>query len=195
MLDFDENHHPHPVYRYNFEPQGEILLGMGGFPLNITRIGEGSRAIHRYTIDLSSKYPGKVITIETLKEFVKVDFPRPSAEAFGNTVGILGNFKTGETLARDQKTVIDDFTKLGIEWQVLPDDDRLFHTFSHPQFPEPCVLPENPRGQRQRRRLGDTGISAEQAEAACSKLSDPMDVKDCVYDVLATQDLDMVGAF
>lgn len=189
-MDFE---HPHPVYRYNFEPQGEID-GMGGFPLNITYIGEGSGRIYRYTIDLSSKYPGQVIRIETLKEFVKVDFNKPSFEAFGNAVGILGDFKTGKTLSRDRKTVINDFTDLGIEWQIKPGDDKLFHESSHPQYPEPCILPEDPRGQR-RRRLGDTRISLEQAEAACSKLGDPLDVKDCIYDVLATQDLDMVGAF
>jgi len=190
---------PHPIYRYNFEPyQGDDSLldaGLGGFPVTITKLGEGVRAIVQYTIDLSSKYPGQVITIETLKEFVKVDFKNPSFEAFGNTVGILGDFKTGKTFARDQKTVLEDFTKLGVEWQVHPEDDRLFHDLSSkPQFPEPCLLPEDPRGERRRRRLGDTSITVEQAEAACSKLSDPMDVKDCVYDVLATQDLDMVGA-
>ena len=50
-------------------------------------------------------------------------------------------------------------------------------------------------GQR-RRHLGEQSITLEQAEATCAaSLSDPLDVKDCVYDILATQDLDMVGAF
>ena len=65
---------------------------------------------------------------------------------------------------------------------------------AHPQFPELCLLPEDPRGER-RRRLEGSGISMEAAEAACGELKDPLDRKDCVYDVLATQDLDMVGAF
>ena len=181
-------------YYYNYEPQGELEGGMGGFPIKLSTIGHGISMVHIYTIDLSSKYPGQVITVETLKEFIKIDFNQPSGEAFGNTVGILGDFKTGQTFARDGTTVIDDFTKLGMEWQVKPEDDRLFHDLSPPQFPEECLLPEDPRGER-RRRLGDSTISVEQAEAACSKLSDPMDVKECVYDVLATQDLDMVGAF
>ena len=38
-------------------------------------------------------------------------------------------------------------------------------------------------------------IKEEEAEAACAQLKDPADRKDCVYDILATQDVDMVGAY
>jgi hypothetical protein len=125
-------------------------------------------------------------------EFVRVDFENGTEESFGNTVGMLGNFKTGETLARDG--VLDDFLELGSEWQVLPLDDMLFHSVEQPQFPKTCLEPEDPRGER-RRRLGESSITEEQAEDACSSLKDAADRKDCVYDVLATQDLDIVGAF
>ena len=102
--------------------------------------------------------------------------------------------QTGKTLARDGTTLINDYNELGQEWQVLPSDGRLFHDLSTPQFPEHCLLPEDPRGERAR-RLEESSITEEAAEAACSGLKDAMDRKDCVYDILATQDMDMVGAY
>jgi len=142
---------------------------------------------------LSSKYPGQKIFLDTMKEFVRVSFVKASSDAFGNAVGMLGDFKTGKKYARDQVTVITDFNELGNEWQILPSDDMLFHDISYPQFPERCVLPEDPQGQR--RSLLEGTISEEQAEAACAQLKDPLSIKDCVYDILATQDMDMVGAY
>eukprot|EP00980_Cylindrotheca_fusiformis_P023719 scaffold10864_cov205-Cylindrotheca_fusiformis.AAC.1 len=47
---------------------------------------------------------------------------------------------------------------------------------------------------KRRRRLGESSITNEQAEAACAPIEDALDRKDCVYDVLVTQDLTMVGA-
>jgi len=184
-----DDHETH--YWFNYEYQGDAPT-IGGFPLSITQSGFQKRF---FEIDLGSKFPGQKIVISTFREFVSVDFKHASVEAYGNTVGMLGDFMTGDTLARDGHTVLDDFPMLGMEWQVLPAEGTLFHSVSEPQFPELCVMPEDPRGER-RRRLGESGISVEAAEAACSKvLKDSLDLKDCVYDVLATQDLDMVGAF
>ena len=107
---------------------------------------------------------------------------------------MLGNYHTGKTLARDGATVLDDFTDLGREWQVLPSDKKLFRESSAPQFPELCIEPEDPRGDRAR-RLAESSITYEQAEAACAGLADELDRKDCVYDIISTQDLDMAGAY
>ena len=70
----------------------------------------------------------------------------------------------------------------------------LFHDTSDPQFPKRCVLPEDPQGQR-RRRLAESSVTYEQAEKACSNLADELDRKECVYDIIATQDLEMAGAY
>lgn len=179
-------------YWFNYEYQGE-LTEFAGFPVTISSEGTKSNK-NRITIDLSSKYPGQKITLSTFKEFVKVNFGNASVQAFGNTVGILGDFNTGKTLARDGATVLDDFTELGHEWQVLPSDGKFFRASSDPQFPKKCIEPENPRGER-RRKLSEATVSLEQAEAACAELKSALDRKDCVYDILATQDLDMAGAF
>ena len=178
-------------YWINLEYKGEVST-LGGFPLTITNLEGKSKII--VEIDLSSKYPGQMIEISAWKEFVRVNFKNGSEASFGKAVGMLGDFKTGKTLSRDGVTVMDDFWALGNEWQVLPTEDMIFHSVEQPQFPKKCIQPEDPQGER-RRRLEESSITEEQAEKACSGIKDPLDRKDCVYDVLATQDLDMTGAY
>jgi len=174
-------------YWNNFEHNGE-LTNLGGFPVSINNNKE------IFTIDLDSVYPGQKIEIKTFKEFVGVKIIGANEESFGNAIGITGDFKTGKTLARDGHTVLNDFNELGLEWQVLPSDGKLFHEMARPQFPELCYLPEDPRGERTR-RLAESDITEEAAEAACAGLKDEFDRKGCIYDILATQDMDMVGAY
>lgn len=178
-------------YWYNLEYQG-AAKALGGFPISISR---QNRHKTKFTIDLSERYPDTRVVISTYKEFVRVDVEGATEEAFGNAVGLLGDFSTGRTLGRDRTTELDDFTLFGAEWQVRPAEPMLFHSTSEPQFPRSCLEPEDPRGER-RRRLDESSVTEEQAEAACAKVSnDADDIKDCVYDILATQDLDMVGAY
>lgn len=174
-------------YWINFQSNGK-LSNLAGFPVTISPIK------NKFTIDLDSVYAGQKIEIKTFREFVSVNIVRPTEESFGTSVGIIGDFKTGKTLARDGETVLDDFTDLGLEWQVLPTDDHLFHDLGTPKFPVSCLLPEDPRGVRGR-RLAESSISIEDAEITCASLKDPLTIKDCVYDILATQDIEMVGAF
>jgi hypothetical protein len=176
-------------YWFNLEYQGKVDT-VGGFPV-IRRQSPDKRI---FEIDLGSKYPGQKIVISTYKEFVRVDFNNGTNDSYGNVVGLLGNFKTGKTLGRDGDKVIDDFNELGMEWQVRPTDNMLFHDISDPQFPKMCIQPEDPQGER-RRRLDESSVSEEKAEAACSAVNDAIDRKNCVYDILATQDLDMIGAY
>ena len=174
-------------YWINYEHMGE-LEDLAGFPVTLNQNTD------RYIIDLGSMYPGVKIQINTYKEFVGVKIIGATQKAFGNSVGITGDFQTGKTFARDGHTVLDDFNELGNEWQVLPSDGKFFHTVALPQFPEKCLIPEDPHGER-RRRLEESRITEDQAKAACAGLEDEFSRKGCVYDVLATQDLGMVGAY
>jgi hypothetical protein len=174
-------------YWINYEYQGE-LNDLAGFPVSINKNND------RYTINLASVFPGQKIEIKTYKEFVGVKIIGATKESFGNAVGITGDYQTGNTYARDGSTVLHDFNELGMEWQVLPSDGKLFHVKASPQFPEKCYLPEDPRGERTR-RLDESSVTERDAETACSGLSDDFDRKGCIYDILATQDLDMVGAY
>jgi len=174
-------------YWINYEHRGE-LTDLSGFPLSVN----GNN--NKYTIDLDSVYPGQSILIKSFKEFVGVKILGASEASFGDSTGITGDFATGNTYARDGSTVLDDFEELGQEWQVLPSDGHYFHDFSRPQFPEKCWIPEDAQGLR-KRRLDELSISEEQAEAACAPLEDEFSRKGCVYDILATQNLEMVGAY
>jgi len=174
-------------YWINYEHMGE-LTDLAGFPMMLNENQD------RYTIDLDSVYPGEKIQIKTFKEFVGVKIIGATESSFGDSIGISGDFHTGNTYARDGFTVLNDFTQLGNEWQVLPSDGHLFHELSLPQYPQKCILPENPQGER-KRRLGESTVSEEQAEQACAGLKDEFSRKGCIYDVLATQDLDMVGVY
>eukprot|EP00980_Cylindrotheca_fusiformis_P017454 scaffold5439_cov132-Cylindrotheca_fusiformis.AAC.13 len=198
-------------YWINSVYQGQVTT-LGGFPVKAkyagkhkkrrwfySKYGGGNKISRSFEIDLSSKFPGQKIIIGSFKEFVRVDFHNAHSTAFGKSAGILGDFATGKTLARDGITELNDYTMLGHEWQVLPEDGMLFHNVSRPQFPEKCIDPEaraaKRRRRRRRRRLGESSITDEQAEAACAPIADILDRKDCIYDVLVTQDISMVGAY
>jgi hypothetical protein len=192
ILEIEGNVEPSTETRYwiNFQYQGQ-LTSVGGFPVKHTI---KNHVKHQIEIDLSSKYKNLKIVLSTWKDFVRVEFKNASTESFGNSVGMLGDFATGNTYGRDGSTVLHDFYELGNEWQVLPSEGMLFHDTAEPQFPESCIVPSDPRGAR-RRRLDEMTVTEEQAEVACSKIEDAIDRKDCVYDVLSTQDIEMVGAY
>ena len=177
-------------YWYNYEYQGDLNDGLGTFPVTSWVRSDTKRF---FEIDLDKVSPQLKIQISTGNEFVRIDVINPSL-ALENTIGIMGNYTTGKTLARDGATVIDDFIEYGNEWQVIPSDEQIFHQVEQPQFPRKCIDPVDPRGERHR-RLGELSITEEKAEAACAHLESAEDRKDCVYDVLATQDIGMVGAY
>jgi hypothetical protein len=103
---------------------------------------------------------------------------------------MLGDFRTGKTLGRDGITELGDFSMLGNKWQVLPDENMLFHDISKSSFPEKCIVSEEPRGERRRRRLGEPSITEEQVETPCAaSIDDPVDRKDYVHDILVTHDV------
>ncbi|KAL3935631.1 MAG: hypothetical protein SGBAC_008887 [Bacillariaceae sp.] len=184
-----ENDKANSHYKINFEDQGP-LTDLASYPVTINNNND------LYTIDLSNAYAGLKIEINTFREFVGVKVVGATEESFGSSVGITGNFTNGNTLARDGATVIDDFTQLGLEWQVVPSlDGVLFKEPSKPQYPELCFLPENPRGKPIRRRLAEASITEEQAQQACAGISNKSDRQDCIFDVMNTQDLDMVGSY
>ncbi|KAL3927275.1 MAG: hypothetical protein SGBAC_013149 [Bacillariaceae sp.] len=186
-------HDPEAHYWVNYEYQGDLETFAGLFAITQKLPSLFKRT---YAIDLSPIYPGQQIAVQLYKEFVRIKINNGNQASFGNTVGLLGDYKTGATLGRDGVTVMNDFSELGDEWQVLPSDGKLFRQVAHPQFPIACIKPEDPRGER-KRRLSESPISHEDAEVACAAggLKDPRAIQDCIYDILATQDLDMVGAF
>jgi hypothetical protein len=136
------------------------------------------------------------IKVKTYKDFVSVLIEQGQSENFGDSVGLMGDFQKGRMIARDGETVLDDANAYGQEWQVLDTEPSLFQTVRFPQHPQVCKLPPPMRVKQLRRRLTESSSVDElAAEKACEHWGEGKD--DCVFDVLATGDLEMamVGAY
>jgi hypothetical protein len=137
------------------------------------------------------------IKVKTYKDFVSVLVENGQNKHFGDSAGLMGDFRKGHMIARDGKTVIDDVNAFGQEWQVLDTERSLFHTLRLPQHPQQvCTLPPPMPASQLRRRLSESSpISELAAEKACEHWGKGKD--DCVFDVLTTGDLEMavVGAY
>ena len=114
-----------------------------------------------------------------------------SSDTFRGSRGLMGLYGSGARLGRQGEEAIEDLIAFGMEWQVLPSEDMLFHNVEGPQAPIQCVLPKL---SNLRRRLEETGITLGDAELACSRVSQA-DFDSCVFDVLATNDKEIAGAY
>lgn len=130
------------------------------------------------------------IVLKAVKDFMRVDIENPQSDSFMNSAGLMGSFEVGGMLARDGKTEINNPNDFGIEWQVRADEPMLFHKVDGVQHPETCEMPSP---VKESRRLEDS-LSREQAQVACASV-DKDDMEACVSDVMATNDVDMAGAF
>ncbi|CAB9499180.1 expressed unknown protein [Seminavis robusta] len=142
-----------------------------------------------FTIELGE---GKQIVIQSFKDLVSVKTVGASFEEYRGSQGLLGEFGTGKLLSRNG-TIMTDPDAFGNEWQVLETEPKLFQTARFPQHPVQCSMPGPERDGR--RRLGESTISMEAAEEACEHWGDLKD--QCVYDVMAAEDLELAeaGAF
>jgi hypothetical protein len=129
------------------------------------------------------------IKIKTYKDFVSVSFEQGQGKHFAKSVGLMGDFAMGRMLARDGETVFDDANVFGQEWQVLDTEPDLFQTLRLPQYPLECIMPTPVQASQLRRRLSESNEAELAAEKACEHWGEGKD--DCVFDVLATGDLEM----
>jgi hypothetical protein len=132
------------------------------------------------------------IKIKTYKDFVSVLVEMGHKKHFGDSVGLMGDFEMGQMIARDGNTVLNDWNAFGQEWQVLETEPKLFQTVRFPQHPHVCTMPAPKLVSQLRRRLSESTVEELAAEKACAQWGEGKD--DCVFDVLATGDLDMATA-
>lgn len=141
---------------------------------------------------------GEKIMLKSFESFVKVEFINGSEETLGGSRGILGTYPDGKRLGRDGFTVMEDVNDYGMEWQVTKEEPKLFNSYDDAWVvpaSQYCEMPsESAKKQALRRRRLAEGISTEAAEQACSHLSGA-DLSACVFDVIATQNTDMAGAW
>ena len=136
--------------------------------------------------------------MKTYNDFVKVELGQDRSMYKGSR-GMLGRFPDGKRVGRDGETFIEDVNAFGQEWQVRPDEPKLFHTYEGDWIipaGQKCAMPTETLEKKElrARRLAD-GMSMAQAEQACVHLTDPMDHKACVFDVIATQDVNMAAVW
>lgn len=180
-------------YMLNGISQASLPNNLSGFTVNHTQVSDIK---HRYVVDLgNSGNSDEMILIETFKDWVSVKVQHLDGPHFKDSTGMMGKFHTGTKLARDGVTVLADSNAFGQEWQVLNSEPTLFQTVREPQYPEKCIMPDESTSQL-RRRLGEHSVTKEAAELACAHLNGAK-MEACIYDVMATGDLDMAqaGAF
>ena len=172
-----------PTFSFTFEEQGHT------YKVSSTTIKEHKRET---TIELNE---GSSIKIRSSKELMYVSFEGGRAE-FGDSVGMLGDYKTGEMIGRFGVFTEEDYVSYGFEWQVDPtkNDPVLFSEHREPQLPyEKCRIPDDTASTK-RRRLGATNSKLhDQAVEACKEASADIDL--CVLDVMATGDIDAAEMF
>lgn len=90
------------------------------YPVSYTKDNDKS---HRFEINLDSEpFNGndklvEKIVVSVFKDMVGVSVKNGTSDTFGTSVGLMGSFSTGDMLARDGITVLDDPIAFGIEWQ------------------------------------------------------------------------------
>ena len=114
--------------------------------------------------------------------YIKVD--GKGTDIFVGALGMLGDYTTGNMVARDGATVAQDPTEYALEWQVRDAEPMLFSSTRFPQFPTQCTPPKKMLGKR----LGDSHMRAA-AEKACASWKE--DKEDCIFDVMATRNVNM----
>jgi hypothetical protein len=180
----------HGVYHLNGVANAELPSEFSGFEFSHTQPTDKQ---HVFEVYLGGR---ERIKLKTYKDFVSVLIEQGQNKHFFDSVGLMGDFRTGHMIARDGNTVLDDPNAFGQEWQVLGTEPSLFQTLRFPQHPMECTLPPPMEASQLRRRLLESSSVDELvAEKACDHWGEGKD--DCVFDVLTTGDLEMavVGAY
>lgn len=131
-----------------------------------------------------------------LSWLLKKNLKPVAKETFADSVGLLGSYPDGKKLARDGSTVLEDVNQFGQEWQVLPSEPKLFSSYEGavPSTMQ-CAMPKKIEASEKRRRLGASAITRDDATLACAHVDDSVDNRDCIHDVLATNNMDIAGAY
>mmetsp|Transcript_23494 Transcript_23494/g.32950 ORF Transcript_23494/g.32950 Transcript_23494/m.32950 type:complete len:410 (+) Transcript_23494:40-1269(+) len=182
------------VYYLNGVRHADLSNGIAGFKVTHTKPNMHKKMMkHIFEVDLRG---GEKLMIKSFKNknLLHVTIEGAKEESFGDSMGLIGNFKEGKMLARDGKTIVVDPNEFGQEWQVRDTEPMIFREARFPQYPQKCVLPSPVSAEESRnlrRRLGES-ISLEDAQEACADWGD--DIEDCVFDVMATGDLELAEA-
>lgn len=164
----------------------EHLEDMSGHSIQYKVLSSKKR---KFRIDLGH---GNAVGFESYADFVRVNVRAKNGTDFEGSTGLMGSFPYGEMIGRYKSDIIEDPNEFGKQWQVLPSEGQLFHNIEGVQAPEECAMPDE--SIKNSRRLGESMISKEDAALACAHVNgDEMDR--CIFDVMATNEKDIAGAY
>jgi len=164
----------------------ELPSTVGGFPLELIHYGIRR---HKFVVDLGLY--GQIV-IKVFSDFLAVEINDAHSDGFGDSVGLMGKFTDGNLVSRDGR-IMEDLNEFGMNWQVRDTEPKLFQEEKGPQYPQVCNMPVETSTSR---RLSESMVSFEDAAKACEGWAEEA-MESCIYDVMATGDLDMAqaGAF
>lgn len=137
---------------------------------------------HSFTVRFDNQ---NKIVVSSFKDFVNVNV-HMKKDMLKQSVVLMGNVKSGESLARDGKTVMTDANEFGQEWQVRADEENLFIVDREPKAPQKCMMPEL---REQRPDTAEEAILRQAANKTCDKWARQNKVA-CVADIMATGNLE-----
>ena len=143
---------------------------------------------------------GEVLKMKTFKGFVTVQVGAEGDDSiYTGSHGMLGSYPDGARLGRDGVTHIENVNAFGHEWQVLPEEPKLFSSYDAEWVVaagQACAMPDESEAKvsLRKRRLA-SGMPMDEVEKACAHLEDAGDKKACIYDVMATQDVSMASVW
>ena len=160
-----------------------LFAGFSIKKVNVTKYCAKQKCEGAEIIKIDLEDDGEVV-ITNWKGYLYVDVTA-TGDGFLFSEGLMGKRDQSGKYARNG-TLLHDADEFAQEWQVLQTERKLFKENRYPQAPIPCTPPP----KQIQRRIDGTGLTRRRAEDACSGLYGG--IKDaCVYDVMATSDLDM----
>lgn len=198
-------------YDYSFISSAAIKLGEDTLQINswgeysLNGVVEAEIPTHmadRYTVSrtLRNKKQSSFVVdlgedmsirINVFRDLVAVQFEFGSQQSdkyFQDSVGLMGEWKSGTRWARDGVAVVENNEEFGQEWQVRGDEPKLFLSDRDPIYPAQCQFPT---ASDTIRRLGEQQVSFEEAKMACSHLQSGAGREACIHDVIAVGDLSL----
>lgn len=167
------------------DTDNEGIIGeINGYDINYQKVNSKQ---HEFIVNVG----GASISMKTYKNFVHVGVSDATESSFGLSKGLFGAYGTGELTSRDGSKTFENMDEFGQEWQVRPGDGSLFHEVEGPQAPDKCQMP---LATNVRRRLAESNVSQEDAKLSCAHV-DPGVFEMCVFDVMATGDNGVAGAY
>jgi len=169
-----------------YEPKDLPVTFGGDFKYTISNAevphGKNMQYYQYFKVDL---HEASSILFKYYKKYLTISVSGHSFD-FGDSVGLLGEYETGNMISRDGQ-IMTDYNSYGFEWQVNPGDGTLFQQVRSPQLPyEQCRMPTASRPARRLRGIDQAFY--EQAKQACAHIAGS-DQDLCTEDIIATGDL------